>query len=608
LAAINTSLIKNKVFLVPSIQNYEPSEMNKFMELKNILDQNKIRTVFQPIVSLSDADIIGYEALSRGPEGSILEWPNALFSTAAKFDLVWELEYLCRGAALERAKNIIPNKMLFLNVDPNIINDHRFQKGQTEDMLRKFQANAGNVIFEITEKTAIQDYKSFCRILDNYTSQGYKIAIDDTGSGYSGLRTLAETRPNFIKVDMELVHDIDKDNLKQAMMKALYDFSVSTNSKIIAEGIETQNELSTLIGIGVPYGQGFFLQKPQPDFADLPYATKKLIIDINSQKKRELYHTPITMPVGEIAQQEHGFPPSTLGYKALNHFSKYPTCQGFAIVDNDRAIGLLMKGKLLANLATQYGVAVYMNRPILSLMDKDPLIVDYNTPIEVVSKSSLSRKEDDIYDYILVTKEDKYYGTVTIKKLLEKTTQLELNRAKHANPLTGLPGNVLIEGELDKLLRESSDYAVIYIDLDNFKAYNDVYGFEHGDKVLCFTASIVKDELSKYHSKDTFLGHIGGDDFIAITRFSNVSDLCDRIISIFNTNVLDYYKNDHRDKGCIIAKNRHGQLEEFPIMSLSIAIVTNKQRNFANVFEIGEAASRLKKKCKLSWQSCYCIE
>lgn len=600
--------VYNKYLHVYDTKNLEPSEMKSFVELKNILDQNEIRSVFQPVVSLSDAEIIGYEALSRGPVGSILERPDALFKAAARFDLIWELEYLCRGTALEKAKDIIPTKMIFLNVDPQIINDPRFQKGQTQDMLRRFRANAGNVIFEITEKTAIDDYKSFCRILDNYTSQGYKIAIDDTGSGYSGLRTLAETRPNFIKVDMELVRGIDKDTLKQAMMKALYDFSVSTNSKIIAEGIETQDELSTLISIGIPLGQGFFLQKPQPDFADLPHSIKQMIIEMNSQKKRELYHTPVTMPVGEIAQQEQGFPSSTLGYAAIDYFSQNPPCQGFAIVENERPIGLLMKGKLLASLATQYGVAIYMNRPILSHMDKNPLIVDYHTPIEAVSKSALSRKDDDIYDYILVTKDEKYFGIVTVKKLLEKTTQLELNRAKHANPLTGLPGNVMIEGELDKVLRESPDYAVLYFDLDNFKAYNDAYGFEHGDKVLCFTARVIQEELNASHNQETFLGHIGGDDFIAITRFSNVTDLCEHIIANFNAKVVDYYNNDDRGRGHIVAKNRHGQPEEFPIMSLSIAVVTNRHRKFNNVFEVGEVASRIKKKCKLTWQSCYCIE
>ena len=600
---------RTKVLHLYKTANKQTSEMKSFMELKNILEQSAIRIVFQPVVSLTNAEIIGYEALSRGPKDSMLERPDALFATAAKYDLVWELEYLCRRTTLEKAKDLAPSKMVFINVDPKIINDPRFQKGQTQDMLRQFQANTGNIIFEITEKTAIDDYKGFCRILDNYTSQGYKIAIDDTGSGYSGLRTLAEIRPNFIKVDMELVRDIDKDNLKQAMLKALYDFSVSTNSKIIAEGIETQGELATLISIGIPYGQGFFLQKPLPEFSEIPGSIKQIILELNKRKKRELYHTSMTLPVGEIAQQEQAFPSSTVGSVALDYFSQHPACQGITIVDDDRPVGLLMKSKFLANLVTQYGIALYMNRSIRSHMDKNPLIVAYDTPIEVVSKSALARKDDDIYDYIIITNHDKYFGTVTIKKMLEKTTQLELNRAKHANPLTGLPGNLIIEGELDKLLKENSgNYAVLYFDLDNFKAYNDVYGFERGDKVICFTAEVLQQDLHSYYNRESFLGHIGGDDFIAITRGNDVTELCERIISDFNHRIVDYYNQEDCNRGYICTKNRHGIHEDFPIMSLSIAVVTDKQRNYTNILEIVETASQLKKQCKLNWQSCYCIK
>jgi EAL domain-containing protein (putative c-di-GMP-specific phosphodiesterase class I) len=152
--------------------------------------------------------------------------------------------------------------MLFINVDPNIINDDRFKKGATLEMLAAQDFDLGNIIFEITEKNSIDDYKNFRKVLDHYTSQGYKIAIDDTGAGYSGLRLLAETRPQFIKIDMDLVRDIDKDALKQALMKAFYEFSVVMNMKIIVEGIETLDELNALIQIGIPYGQGYLLQRP----------------------------------------------------------------------------------------------------------------------------------------------------------------------------------------------------------------------------------------------------------------------------------------------------------------------------------------------------------
>ena len=243
-------------------QHYTQWEEKNYNELEEILNNKDFKAIFQPIISLLDGNVVGYEALSRGSQGSILERPDELFAAAEKFNKLWELEFLCRSKAFARVKGLAKDMMLFINVDPNIINDDRFKKGATLEMLAAQDFDLGNIIFEITEKNSIDDYKNFRKVLDHYTSQGYKIAIDDTGAGYSGLRLLAETRPQFIKIDMDLVRDIDKDALKQALMKAFYEFSVVMNMKIIAEGIETLDELNALIQIGIPYGQGYLLQRP----------------------------------------------------------------------------------------------------------------------------------------------------------------------------------------------------------------------------------------------------------------------------------------------------------------------------------------------------------
>lgn len=577
------------------------------IQLTSILDNNNINSVFQPIISLSDASVIGYEALSRGPRGTALERPDHLFDAAKKMNKLWDLELLCRMAALERAKYMPPDKMLFINVDPKIIHDVRFQKGLTREILNKYHIDPTNIIFEITEKTSIDDYRSFRRILDNYTSQGYKIAIDDTGSGYSGLRMLAETRPQYIKIDMQLVRDIDKDNLKQALIRAFYDFAVSTNMKIIAEGIETVSELYTLIDIGIHYGQGFLLQKPMPQFLELRPDIKQLIKDKVEQKKKETFYTAVTMPVGEIARADTCFGTATSGSAAIEAFNSNPVMRGIPIVENDKPVGLLMKDKFLSHLATQYGVAIYMNRPISLLMDQNPLIVDYNTPLEQVSKLVVARTDDTLYDYIIVTKHERYYGVTTVRRLLEKTTQLEINRAKHSNPLSGLPGNMIIEEKINRMLESQTDFSVLYFDLDNFKPYNDTYGFDKGDKILCLTAQIIRRQLDLLAPPDSFVGHIGGDDFIAIVPTDKVEQLCQTIIDHFDVRIRSFYHEEHLQEGYIIAKNRHGSEERYPIMAISIAVVTNKGQKFTNATQLAEAAGYVKKMCKLIWHSCYQI-
>ncbi|MEG6586178.1 GGDEF domain-containing protein [Dendrosporobacter sp. 1207_IL3150] len=576
-------------------------------QLNSILNSKAINSVFQPVVSLADASVVGYEALSRGPQGSLLERPDILFEAAEKFNKLWEVELLCRMSALERAKYMPPEKMLFLNVDPKVINDQRFQKGLTREILDKYHIDPTNIIFEITEKTSVDDYRSFRRVLDNYTSQGYKIAIDDTGSGYSGLRMLAETRPQYIKMDMQLVRNIDKDNLKQALIKAFYDFAVSTNMKIIAEGIETTSELHTLIDIGIHYGQGYLLQKPMSQFLELRPDVKEMIRNKNELKKKEALYTVVTMPVGEIARTDDACTPKTTGAQIIELFSSNPSMRGIPVVENGKPVGLLMKDKFLGNLATQYGIAIYMNRPINLLMDQEPLVVDYNMPLEQVSKLAITRADDTLYDYIIVTKNGRYFGVTTVRRLLEKTTQLEISKAKHSNPLSGLPGNILIEEKIKQAIDSNANYSVLYFDLDNFKPFNDIYGFDNGDKILSMTAKIIRQQLELFFPESSFIGHIGGDDFIAVVSSHEVEQLCQSIIDIFDMKIRDFYSDKHLKDGYIIAKNRHGVEERYPIMSISIAVVTNKGRGFSNAAELGELAGLVKKLCKLTWNSCYKI-
>ncbi|MDU4961240.1 MAG: GGDEF domain-containing protein [Sporomusaceae bacterium] len=576
-------------------------------ELRSIIANRDIYTVFQPIVSLTDATIIGYEALSRGPAGSSLEQPDRLFAAAAALDLLWELDLLCRFRALETANGLLENYLLFINVDPKIINDPRFQKGLTRGYLNAAAHDILGIVFEITEKTAVQDYKAFRRILDNYTSQGYQIALDDTGSGYSGLTLLAETRPQYVKLDMELVRHIDKDSLKQALIRSLCQFADASNIKLIAEGIETVNELECLIDIGVHYGQGFFLQRPAAGPIALNAAMVLHIRERNDAKQRQMFCPTLSVPIGEIARRDPSFPPQASGQEMIAYFNRNPAVQGIPIVENGRPLGLLSKHKFLGHLATQYGVAIYMNRPVHLLMDKNPLIVDWSTPLEQVSTFAVARSDERLYDYIIVTQDNAYYGITTVKALLEKTTQLEVTRAKYANPLTGLPGNFLIEQELKRAVCDGQDYAVLYFDLDNFKAYNDLYGFENGDKILIFTAQTIQAGLDQYQPSGAFLGHIGGDDFVAVIKNDNAAGLCEAIIAAFDRQIGAFYSERDREQGFVISKNRHGSDEQFPLISISIGVVTGRRNRFTSHLQIGEAASLVKKECKLTWQSCYHI-
>ena len=158
------------------------------------------------------------------------------------------------------------------------------------------------------------------------------------------------------------------------------------------------------------------------------------------------------------------------------------------------------------------------------------------------------------------------------------------------------------------LIDSNQPYTILYIDADNFKSYNDVYGFENGDKLIQLIAQILCEETEKHPAADKFVGHIGGDDFIVMLNEYSVQTLCDNIIRQFDTKVRDLYKTEDVAREYIIAKNRHGEIEKFPLVTISLAGITNRYKKYAEPSELAEAASKMKKTCKLLWCSCSNIE
>jgi len=416
--------------------------MDAHIELKKIISGKKISTVFQPIICLSDGNIIGYEALSRGPENSILQSPIKLFNAAETYNMTWELELLCRTKALENARFIEKNKLLFINVDPLIFRDEKFYKGFTIEYLKTHSISPNSIAFEITENSAVDDYGTFKAALENYKSQGYKIAIDDMGVGYSSLEMLSQTQPHFLKIDIGIIRNIDKNKFNQALVRSFASLAKTTNMKLIAEGIETEAELRTLIELKIYAAQGFFLQRPASEFLNLPenviIAIKKHNRFFNNKVKNRTKNI-----IGDISRIDKSFTKDTL-CSEIKIFFLTSNYSGVCIINDNIPVGLMMKNSLNSALATQYDVAIFSKRPISLIMDNKPLIVDYYTSIYDVSTAAMERTDDTIYDYIIVTKDSNYYGVVSVKTLLNTATRIETSYAKALNPLFGLPENKVI--------------------------------------------------------------------------------------------------------------------------------------------------------------------
>ncbi len=179
-----------------------------------------------------------------------------------------------------------------------------------------------------------------------------------------------------------------------------------------------------------------------------------------------------------------------------------------------------------------------------------------------------------------------------------KNTLRRIDRNRGANPLTGLQGNLQIQAEINSRIVKDLPFAVIYADLDNFKAYNDVYGFAQGDIAIKLLADILSDQVRDRGDKNDFIGHIGGDDFVLITSVENAEAICKGIIDEFDQRVRELYRDEDREAGFISALDRRGERVETPIMSISLAIITNEYRHFQTYLQVAEIAAELKKKAK----------
>lgn len=571
--------------------------------LLDILKNKQIKTVFQPIVSLRNGSVYGYEALSRGPIDTPLRSPVMLFECAEKCGKTWDLELLCRMTSIETVSRLNPHIKLFLNVDPRIMHHEKFKRGFTKEFLSLYNIDPENVIFEITEKGSVNNICNFIKTIEHYKKQDYKIAIDDAGAGYSGLNLISDVHPHFLKLDMNLIRDIHRDTMRQALVRSLCEFAALTNTYLVAEGIETKSELLKLIDLGVQYGQGFYLQRPDPNILPLKEDVSFEIKEANAKKNQLLDRKTADLFICNISTPQKSLNPKNLISHVYELMENDKTISGFCITEQGYLVGIITRPDLYRYLSGQYGYNLYSKKTVDKIMSTEFLQVDYHESIETVAKKAMGRENEHLYDFITITKDGRYLGVVTVKDLLERTIQVAVNNAKHVNPLTELPGNLLIEKRMEACLHEEAECKILYFDLNNFKAYNDVYGFENGDICIKRFANILKKHIGE--EKD-FIGHIGGDDFMAIVYRDEAEELCREIIDDFDRSISEFYNKNDFNKGFITTKNRHGIEEDFPLLSISIAVTSSK--SYETIYKLSERMAELKRTCKQKSNSNYIID
>lgn len=234
--------------------------------LQDIILGEGLTSVYQPIVDLGSGEIFAYEALTRGPRGTSLESPATLFAIADEVDLTVELDRACFRGALRNAVTLEPVHRLFVNLLPMSFYDAAFIEVEVGNLLTQAGLTPANIVFEITERLAIENFASFKRALATYTAMGFGVAIDDVGTRHSNLETVMSLRPHFIKISDVLVRGIARSTIKREMLRSLRHIAETIDAVMIAEGIENLEDVAALRDLGLRYGQGYYMARPAAGF------------------------------------------------------------------------------------------------------------------------------------------------------------------------------------------------------------------------------------------------------------------------------------------------------------------------------------------------------
>lgn len=428
--------------------NLFSQEFKYIRQFHEILDNEEVHTLYQPIVSLQTGQCFGWEALARGPENSYFYSPVNLFHYADELDQSIRLETMCRRKALAKLMRLEPKNKLFLNLDPRSLDDSYLLNGKAFDQVLQNQLSPHNVVLEITEHHAITNYKSFQRTINQYRKMGYLIAVDDAGAGYSSLEAITAICPDFIKMDMSLIRNIDIDPVKQALLETFVNFAAKVKSKIIAEGIETESELEKLIALGVDYGQGFFLGKPEKELRNMNSEVRTILETHIYQKEfsRKLKSEGKTRVLDIIGKT------FTIGMeekvKTVHEiFESNKKIDSIVIIENQKPMGLIMRLQFYNALSSQYGIPLYFEKSISNLMNFSPLIVEVDDLVEEVVKRAMERETAYLYDAVIVTDKEEYVGVVTLRMLLESLIKSKPGTARSSNKVTLFPKNAALKSD-----------------------------------------------------------------------------------------------------------------------------------------------------------------
>lgn len=565
--------------------------------LRKIIAQKELTALFQPIIHMQSGEITGYEGLIRGPSDSPLHSPLNLFRVALAANLSVEVEHLCRKVVLEHfAKMNLPGK-LFLNVSPECLLSPNMKHGETLDYIQQFGISPERVIIELTESQPTYDYKLLGKAVAHYSEMGFEIAIDDLGEGFSSLRLWSELRPAYIKIDMHFIQGINLDKVKLQFVRSIQQIAEATGTLVIAEGIETQTELLLIRDLGIACGQGYHIGRPSNDPpTKVPFEIAKTLgyrgVAVYPQESNSRQSSGTALRLLRVVQPVS---PRMSNNDVFEIFAHAPDLEVIPVVDNGLPLGLITRRNLVDRFAMQFIRELHGKKHCDMFMDPKPLITDKHTRLQDLSRLVAKADRHHLFNGFIITDQGQYLGMGTGHDLMSEITEMQINSARYANPLTLLPGNVPINEHIERLLENGARFSACYVDLDFFKPFNDVYGYRKGDDVIQRTGRILEQHCDP--TRD-FVGHIGGDDFLMLLQSENCEERYQAILETFAADIAQQFSGADLERGGYFSEDRANRPVFNPLVTVSLGVIKVEPGHFCSHHQIATAAAEAKRQAK----------
>ncbi|WP_448210933.1 EAL domain-containing protein [Colwellia sp. MEBiC06753] len=560
----------------------------KHSQLTSLIESEDLFIVFQPIFDVTQNKPLGYEALTRTPDGHSIKNPTELFSLAEHYDCLSTLELLCRKLAIENFARLNLDGNLFINVSPHTIAQQKHPFGETLNFVKQAGLTPERVVIEVTECYQTNSPELLKKSSEHYRQCGFKIAIDDLGTGHSGLKQWAELRPDIVKIDRYFISDCTNNIIKRELLRTIFELGRATNVGIVAEGIETVDEYLLLKKLGLRYAQGFLLARPnQQPFRKMPeeIAGKTVATEIASEFELTslLKDTPAVSP--------------TISCKEIyTAFKQNKSMQSLVIVDTHKVpVGIVYRDQLAEVFSGDYGHALYDKKPISELMEPVNFTVEVSTSLDSLSSIITDNEHFDKRPDFIVVKQGRYLGVGNVRLLLKKMTEEKIKHARHANPLTMLPGNVIIQQRIRHLLLDKRPFEMAYFDLDNFKPFNDIYGYAAGDEVI-----VLVSEILNQLCKGELVGHVGGDDFVVIFVQHPAEQMASDVMATFRERIKLFFHSKHLAEQGYHAISRDGKATFYALLNISCGIIQPDVNQISTAEDVAKLAALAKKGAKES--------